>query len=254
MQAATLIGDHKPMKEARKEDETLSLELPDGDTTLLRVRRSARARRVSLHMVPGRQQAELVIPHRASMKAGLRFARDQAGWIAQRLSRVPAPVPFEDGATIPHLDRDLTIVHSEGRLRHIGRDGDALHITAAAKDVTRLVTNWLRSEAKREFSIRAEEKAGQLGQSFGRVTVRDTRSRWGSCSARGNLSFSWRLIMAPEIVVDYMAAHEVAHLVEMNHSPRFWKLVDDIALDVKRGQSWLSRNGAGLHRYGLARL
>lgn len=240
------------MKESRKESETLTLELPDGGITLLQVRRSARARRVSLHMVPGRRQAELVIPHRASIKDGLRFARDQAGWIARRLALVPDPVPFEDGATIPHLGRDLTIVHREGRLRHIGRHGDVLHVTAATKDIARLVTNWLRIEAMREFSTRAEQKAGQLGQSFGRVTVRDTRSRWGSCSARRNLGFSWRLVMAPEIVVDYMVAHEVAHLVEMNHSPRFWRLVESIALDVKQGQSWLARNGAGLHRYGLA--
>jgi hypothetical protein len=117
--------------------------------------------------------------------------------------------------------------------------------------VERRVRDFLRREAKRDLEAAAHSYAERLGLRLKRITIRDQTSRWGSCSTTGALSFSWRLILAPRYVLDYLAAHEVAHLIEMNHSPRFWRLLDRICPDMLRAKTWLDLNGADLHRYGL---
>ncbi|MEJ2016123.1 MAG: M48 family metallopeptidase [Limibacillus sp.] len=118
------------------------------------------------------------------------------------------------------------------------------------KRLPRRVADYLKAEAKSELVWRAREMAARLERKVTRVTVRDTRSRWGSCSHQGALSFSWRLILAPEEILDYLVAHEVAHLVEMNHAPAFWRQVARLQPDHKRARAWLKREGASLWRYG----
>jgi hypothetical protein len=116
--------------------------------------------------------------------------------------------------------------------------------------LARRVRDWFRSEARARIGVLVRDKAAVLGQTPGRITVRDTKSRWGSCSHDGNLSFCWRLVMAPASVLDYVVAHEIAHLAEHNHGPEFWRLVGTLTADVGGGRAWLKRNGGRLHRIG----
>ena len=117
--------------------------------------------------------------------------------------------------------------------------------------INRRIGDFLRREAKRELEAASLRYASELGVSIRRVSVRDQASRWGSCSTAGVLSYSWRLILAPDFVLNYLAAHEVAHLVEMNHSVRFWRLVRRLFPDHERAKVWLDVHGSDLHRYGL---
>jgi predicted metal-dependent hydrolase len=124
-------------------------------------------------------------------------------------------------------------------------------VAGDAPYVERRIGDFLRREAQRDLSAASRRAADMIGVSVKRISVRDQSSRWGSCSTTGVLSYSWRLILAPPFVLDYLAIHEVAHLVEMNHSPRFWRLVNRMCPDAERAKVWLDVHGADLHRYGL---
>jgi predicted metal-dependent hydrolase len=125
-----------------------------------------------------------------------------------------------------------------------------LRVSGGSDHIARRVRDWLKKYAKNEVTYKATKFSNLLNKKIKKVSVRDTRTRWGSCSSRGNLSFSWRLIFAPERIVDYVCAHEAAHLVELNHSPRFWKLVYQLVGEWESSKEWLRKNGARLHRYG----
>src|SRR6516164_9232496 len=216
------------------------------------IRVSPRARRLSLRVDAAARGVELVLPRRAPADAALGFVARHRGWITARVAAMPPPLRLVDGATVPvlgvpHRIRHMTqraaapvsIVDGEIRVR-----GDVAHLP-------RRVVDHLKALARREFATRARELAARLGKSVTRVGVRDPKSRWGSCSSKGALSFSWRLIMAPEAVIHYVVAHEVAHLVEMNHSPRFWRVVASLCPSVERAKKWLDTYGNDLHRYGI---
>jgi predicted metal-dependent hydrolase len=126
-----------------------------------------------------------------------------------------------------------------------------LCVAGEAPHVDRRVADFLKREAKRDLEAASRRYAARLGVAIKRISVRDQSSRWGSCSTNGVLSYSWRLILAPPYVLEYLAAHEVAHLVEMNHSPRFWRLVDSLCPVVSRAKAWLDSHGTDLHRYGM---
>jgi len=124
-------------------------------------------------------------------------------------------------------------------------------VAGHAPHIDRRIGDFLRREAKRDLEAASLRHAGALGVAIRRLTVRDQSSRWGSCSTTGMLSFSWRLILAPSPVLNYLAAHEVAHLVEMNHSARFWRVVERLCPDHGHAKAWLDAHGSDLHRYGL---
>jgi predicted metal-dependent hydrolase len=136
-----------------------------------------------------------------------------------------------------------------------GGDGRRLLCVAThdATHVSRRITDFLKREAKRDLEAAVARYTERLGVEVKRISIRDQVSRWGSCSTSGALSFSWRLVLAPRFVLDYLAAHEVAHLLEMNHSPRFWRLLGRICPDMERAKAWLDARGTDLHRYGMAR-
>ena len=231
--------------------QTANVALPGGGKAALRVRRSRRAQRVALRIMPASGEVELVVPIRASIKQGIAFAREKASWLKAHLSNLPLPVPFADGAIIPVFDQPRRIHRTDELFGGIWLTDKELQVAAAPETVPDVVRGWLRNQARENLISRAEEKTGLLNSRFRRLTVRDTASRWGSCSNKGDLSFSWRIIMAPEYAFDYLVAHEVAHLREMNHSRRFWAIVDDIADQPDRGRAWLRDHGASLHRFGV---
>ena len=214
------------------------------------IRRSPRARRIQIRIAPVGGKVELVLPPGASRAEGLAFLEKKRGWIAERSANALPRVPFADGTVFPFLGGELTIRRTGRAGAGARHEGDTLQVSGRPEDVPPRVEAWLRRAARAEIEPRVEKKAARLGKPHGRITLRDTTSRWGSCSARGNLGFSWRLVMAPPPVLDYVVAHEVAHLAEHNHGKRFWAHVARLCEDPEGSRRWLRRNGATLHRYG----
>ena len=222
----------------------------DGRPVPLTVRREPRAKRTILRIAADGATAVATVPLRASFDEGVAAAERNSKWILGRLDAVPPRVPFDHGARVPILGRDHRIRHDPLGLRKVERRDGEIVVAGSLEQAPRRIAEWLRAEARREISGRVHEKAKRLGRSPGRITLRDTRSRWGSCSANGNLSFSWRLVMAPEHVLDYVVAHEVAHLAVHNHGPAFWSTVAELTETVDPARRWLKRHGRTLHRYG----
>jgi predicted metal-dependent hydrolase len=162
----------------------------------------------------------------------------------------PAGSAVGDGTVLPFGDRTLTIRAAAGKAV-VHRDG-VLEVPGPAGGHAVRVAAWLREEARRECAGAVDRHAARLGLEPGRISLRDPRSRWGSCTSNGDLMFSWRLIMAPSAVLDYVVAHEVAHLAELNHSPRFWAVVRRLCPDFQPARAWLRRNGAALHAHDFA--
>jgi predicted metal-dependent hydrolase len=234
------------------DDATEILQPPFPLPVPLELRRSRRANRISLRIDMARGRVVLVTPHRVARRHALDFLGRQETWLRARLAQLPTSLPFADGATIPILGIPHRIVGDPTRLRGVVKRGDGfIWIPGAPEHLPRRLTDYLKAEAKHEITARARIKAAATGRGFTALTLRDTRSRWGSCNSAGRLAFSWRLILAPEDVLDYVVAHEAAHLVEMNHGAEFWKLCASLtASDPKACRAWLKTHGAELHAYG----
>ena len=216
--------------------------------------RSPRSRRFTLRVRAATRDVLLTVPTRASLKAAREFAERHSAWIGARLDRLPHPVAFEPQAKAPLRGVDHVIVHRP-ETRGVawvekGEGGPFLCVAGERPHVARRATDFLKREAAKDIEAAVARHARALGVQPKRIAVCDTVSRWGSCSSTGRLSFSWRLILAPPFVLDYLAAHEVAHMVHMNHSPSFWNLVRRAFPETNRAEAWLRAHGASLHRYG----
>lgn len=209
------------------------------------LRRSARARRYSLRVSRLDGRVTLTLPQRASAAEAVSFARGQEAWIRNALLALPATRRVEPGLSIPYEGSDLLLDTGQVRVPTV-RDGVLLVPQGHAAGPR--VAAWLKAMARERLRAACDLHASAIGQSYTALALRDTRSRWGSCSADGRLMFSWRLVMAPPSVLDYVAAHEVAHLAQMNHSPAFWAVVEQIAPDYRTHRAWLRRHGSALHR------
>jgi len=219
----------------------------DGRALRVAVRRNPRARRISLSIRGG--EVRLTLPPGASEATGLAFLKSRGDWVAGRLRDAPDPVPFEPGETVPFRGRPRQI-RLDRSLRDPLRLEDDRILLASPAGCSRLVEAWLRHEARRAFEEAVARHAASLGVEPRGIAIRDQKTRWGSASAAGRLNFSWRAVMAPPFVLDYLAAHEVAHLREMNHSPRFWSLCRRLCPETDTAERWLKTEGPGLHRYG----
>jgi predicted metal-dependent hydrolase len=226
----------------------------EGEVYLVRVRSHRQARRYTLRIHSATREVLLTMPPRGSLREARAFAEKNGGWIAARLDRLPPPVPFAPGRLLPLRGIGHRIEHRPGARGTVWIEASGqerlLCVAGEAPHVARRVRDFLKREAKRDLEAASRAAAARLGVAIKRVSIRDQISRWGSCSTTGMLSYSWRLILAPTFVLEYLAAHEVAHLVEMNHSRRFWRLVENICPDLARAKAWLNANGADLHRYG----
>ena len=226
----------------------------EGVTHRVAVKRVATARRFTLRVRSADGVAVLTMPPRASMKAALAFAQRNAAWIGTRLAAVPDRIPLVPGTVVPLRGVDHRIALDPTSLRRCqpGLDPEGapvLRLSPRAADPAAAVLHFLMAEARRDLAAAVARHAAAVGRPVARVTLRDTRSRWGSCSSRGALNFSWRLILAPPPVLDYLAAHEVAHLVHMDHSEAFWRVTRGLAPETEAAESWLKRHGPGLHRF-----
>jgi len=224
----------------------------------VRVTRRATARRLILRVRSDTGETVLTLPSRTPLAQASDFLDRHGGWIAARVARLPEQVRFEDGAVIPLRGEPTRIVHRQGYrggLVHApGRNGGpgTLTVTCDEAHLSRRVHDYLRAEAKRELTDATARYAARLKVAVTRITIKDTKSRWGSCSASGAIAYSWRVILAPPNILDYLAAHEVAHRVEMNHSVRYWRIVASYCPHWQESERWLTRHGTELHRYGPA--
>ena len=217
----------------------------DGDPPIeITLRRSGRARRLSLRVSALDGRVTLTLPDRARAADALDFARERADWILAAQARASGCVTVADGAVFPVEGRPVTVSGWSRRGPQLA-DG-VLSVPAARPGAAALA--FLKTLARERLAAASDNHAQRLGVGYRTITLRDTRSRWGSCTSEGRLMYSWRLIMAPPEVLDYVAAHEVAHLVKMDHSPAFWRVVEELCPAWARHRDWLRAQGPALHR------
>jgi predicted metal-dependent hydrolase len=243
----------KPKAVARKKRDARELLKIDGRMLEVSLRLNPRARRMIVKVNPATGEVVVTAPTRRGLAHALDFARGEKDWIAGQLAKVPGPVALVPGATIPFRGKPHEIRAAERGPAPVWRDGDIIWVRGRSAHASRRVLDFLKHEARALFEARALDYAALLNTRPSRITVRDTASRWGSCSQARSLSFCWRLILAPDFVLDYVVAHEVAHLREMNHSARFWTHVRSIVPDLDAPQDWLKLHGRELQRYAAAK-
>jgi len=243
------------MRRTRRRPEALppalSIDLPQGAVEV-RLRVHPRARRLTLRLVSGTGRVSATLPPGVDLAEARRFLLRQSDWLAERVAAQPARTPLADGAVVPLRGVPHRIAHRPAVRGAVwveaAANGPVIAVAGALAHLPRRVADFLGREARRDLAAAVARHAAGLGvASPNALRVGDPRSRWGSCSARRTLSFSWRIVLAPPDVLDYVAAHEVAHLVEMNHGPRFWALVARLCPGHEAARRWLKANGAALH-------
>lgn len=206
---------------------------------------------MTLRIEPGGRALKLTVPEGLPEREVSAFLIRHQGWLMTKLARFSGESELEDGGTI--LVRGVAHrIERTGRLRGLTEalvidDEAVLRVGGAEEHLRRRIADYLKKEARSELERLVAVYTGRTGRRARSLSLKDTRSRWGSCSAEGDLSFSWRIAMAPPKVIAYLAAHEVAHLQEMNHGPRFWALCESLCPETKDAKHWLKRNGTMLH-------
>lgn len=221
--------------------------LPGEPSVAVHLRRSARAKRISLRVSRLDGKVTLTLPNKVPEPEGMAFAAQKRDWIRKQLADRPGVVEVGLGVSIPFQGELLDIVEGSGKGLRIERE--TLLVPRSKAGAARRVEAFLKAQARERLVAAVDGYAAALGQGYSKFTLRDTRSRWGSCTSQGGLMFSWRLIMAPEEVLAYVAAHEVAHLEQMNHSAKFWALVERLYGPHQAERRWLKAHGEKLHRY-----
>jgi predicted metal-dependent hydrolase len=218
----------------------------------LDVRISPRAKRLSLRLDTTKRRVCLIIPKRASLKNAYIFAFNHRNWIEDKIKEIPTGIPFSDGAVISILgkDRRIVIERTTSRLTEITLTDDELQVKTKLDDIEPRIARFLKKLASEEFLKMAQEKAARIDKKVVNLTVRDMKTRWGSCSTDGRMALSWRLMFAPFEAYEYVISHEVAHLLHPNHGPRFWKLCEELSTDFSTGHTWMKVNGGELMRFG----
>ncbi len=213
----------------------------------LKLRKNARARRMTLRISRVDGAVTLTVPRGVSEREALDFAAEKSAWVIGHLSQQAKPERVGPGHNLDVGGRSFRILQGEAK-RLVVQDGQVLLPAPEEKGRVHLLA-WLKEQARIELTCASDLYAERLGRRYARLTLRDTRSRWGSCSSAGALMYSWRLILAPKPVLDYVAAHEVAHLQEMNHSVDFWRVVNRLYGPHEEARAWLRHEGPKLHRF-----
>lgn len=232
--------------------QTMTLKARNGHKITVRLEVNRKARRLILRLDERKREAVAVAPSPRQIKQAAAFAAERVEWISSRLQHLPKVIAFEDGAEISYRGEPLRLtLEGDGRIaKVIPGEPAVLSTPGAPETMSARVTRYLKKQAKADLTRAVKRHCETLDVDYTTISVKDTRSRWGSCTSDGQLSFSWRLIMAPPSVLDYVAAHECAHRLEMNHSPRFWSHVAKCCPDWKRQRAWLRAHGAELQSAG----
>ena len=237
-------------RQIQKRDRDFGIEI-DGRRLPVKVVENDRAKRLTLRIVPGGGALKITTPCHVSDDELEEFVYRNKNWAAARLARLPEETKLRVGSVVPYKGVDHKLV-STGKLRGTVRvcvqEGEpVLEVPGTEEMIGRKILSWFKQEARRELDRCVSSHANTLGVRPKQIRITDTTSRWGSCSSTRTLSFSWRVIMAPPQVLNYLAAHEVAHLVEMNHSDKFWALTRKLCPDTDVQKTWLRNHGAKLH-------
>lgn len=222
----------------------------DGIVLPVLIKKHRTSRKISLRYQPLRKSLSITLPQAISIRQGLDFANEKQQWILQQIAHYSHSKPFHDGQVVPVLGKNITLKHKGGR-GTVSEDNGILWVHGDIEFMARRIQKWLMEKLKKEITLLAEKFSRRLNVKVGRITLRDNSSSWGSCSSGGNLSFSWRLVFAPYEVLEYIVAHETAHIKEHNHSDNFWKLVAQICPTYKNAENWLKRNGNSLYMYDV---
>jgi hypothetical protein len=237
-------------KKAKRPAATRELLAIDGESVAVTVRLNPRARRIVMRVNPVNGEVTVTAPARVGRAAALAFVRGETGWVRTQRAAAPGRVALAAGALVPFLGTAHRILAVNGKgPAPVWREEGAIYVSGRTEHAARRLKDFFKRAAREEFEQSALGFGAQLGVKPKRITIRDTASRWGSCSSAHSLSFSWRLIFAPDYVRDYVVAHEAAHLKEMNHGPRFWALVDGLTPHARKARKWLRENGRNLLRY-----
>jgi predicted metal-dependent hydrolase len=222
----------------------------EGRNIPVRIRKNTRARRMILRIDNNINGAVVTLPSWTSEREALLMVQEKSDWVLTKLDNMPTKISFESGVQIPFLGEYHIVYHDPNQKGVVKKGENEIRLGGREEHLSRRLGDWLRKEAKIIIQPKAIEMAKKFNGKIGRISIRDTKSRWGSCAASGNLSFCWRLILTPEWVLNYVIAHEVSHLRHMNHGPEFWQTVADFNVRVDAARVWLSKNAEQLHRYG----
>ncbi|WP_309086152.1 M48 family metallopeptidase [Chelativorans sp.] len=222
----------------------------------LKIVENDRARRLTLRIAPAGGGLRVTVPPGFSAREVDRFLERHRGWIEERLKKLPEQPLVRPGIKIPVRGVAHLIVHepgTRGTVTVATIDGEpALIVNGDRRHLPRRIADFLKREARREIEVLVARHTSAVGRKAKAIRYKDTTSRWGSCTSDGVLSFSWRIMMAPPAVINYLVAHEVAHLEEMNHGADFWKLCERLCPDTDRCKAWLKRNGTALQAIRFA--
>ncbi|APY13837.1 hypothetical protein BR10RB9215_C11802 [Brucella sp. 10RB9215] len=212
----------------------------------LRVYENPRAKRLTLRIEPGGKGLRITVPPGLPEREVQNFLNRHEGWIESRIAKLPDQPGVRAGIKIPIRGVAHLIVHQPGRGTVECIEGNILLVHGDPSHLPRRVADYLKREVRRDIEALVVRHTAAVGRKAKAVRFKDTKSRWGSCTSDGVLSFSWRIGMAPPPVINYLVAHEAAHLIEMNHGPKFWKLCQELCPDTERCKAWLKRNGSAL--------
>lgn len=212
----------------------------------VKLRRNAKAKKMILRVDGLSGEIKLTAPNHVSVGKLQKFLDENNAWLLTERAKVSARPPIAHGAEIPYCGQTYFIYFSDQPPRGVKVVDGEIHVGGPADQASARLMRWLKAQAKERLSEDAAYFAEMLGVSFKRVSIGDMKSRWGSCSSSGTLRFNWRLVMAEPSVRRYVAAHEVAHVLEMNHSAQFWGHVQHCIPGYKTERKWLKINGQGL--------
>ncbi len=215
----------------------------------LKVVSPPRCRRLALRIDAKERIAVLNLPPRCSAKRALQFVEDNRGWIEAHLLTVPESRQFADGDEISLFGEKIRIRHCPDLKSGVRLENQELKVSGNAAFLPRRVRDFIRSETQSRMLELSRQKAALIGCRVNRVIIKDTKSRWGSCSTLNNINYNWRIALAPTAAIDYLAAHEVAHLKFRDHSPDFWNCVKSLSATAESGRLWLKQNGRLLYAY-----
>lgn len=215
----------------------------------IKIVQCSNSRKLILHIDSKERIPVLSIPKYCTRKRAISFVNENMDWITESLKKLPAQQEFKDGETICIFGKNYTISHQPQARCGVRPEGNLLIVSGGAEFLHRRVRDYIKKQAENEFYTRSAALAVKIGGKVNSVVIKDTKSRWGSCSTLNNINYNWRIALAPEFVISYLTAHEVAHLKHQDHSPAFWKCVGELCADWKKGHSWLKENGKSLYAY-----
>ena len=215
----------------------------------IKIIQSANSRKLILHIDNKERVPVLSIPKYCTRKRAINFVNENMDWILETLQKLPERKYFSDGEKISLFGKNVTITHCPTARCGVRLDLDKLIVSGGAEFLHRRVKDYIRQKAETEFYNLSVSLAAKIGCKINNISIKDTKSRWGSCSSLNNINYNWRIALAPQYVINYLMAHEVSHLKHQDHSQAFWQCVAELDKDWQKGRDWLQKNGRILYTY-----